>query len=105
MERLTSRENALIKEYRKLSASRRHREETGCFVLEGARLVLDAAQSGIALRTLLISDEGERYPETEKLKGWCSVVFPSRKSWRPISPIPNTRRGFLLWEKCRKQNR
>ncbi|HAL10880.1 MAG TPA: RNA methyltransferase [Ruminococcaceae bacterium] len=75
MERLTSRENALIKEYRKLSASRRHREETGCFVLEGARLVLDAAQSGIALRTLLISDEGERYPETEKLKGLVQRCF------------------------------
>ena len=43
MERLTSRENALIKEYRKLCGSRKRREETGCFVLEGARLVLDAA--------------------------------------------------------------
>ena len=43
MERLTSRENALIKEYRKLCGSRKWREETGCFVLEGARLVLDAA--------------------------------------------------------------
>ena len=42
MERLTSRENALIKEYRKLCGSRKRREETGCFVLEGARLVLDA---------------------------------------------------------------
>ena len=46
MERLTSRENALIKEYRKLCGSRKRREETGCFVLEGARLVLDAAESG-----------------------------------------------------------
>ena len=42
MERLTSRENALIKEYRKLCGSRKRREETGRFVLEGARLVLDA---------------------------------------------------------------
>ena len=46
MERLTSRENALIKEYRKLCGSRKRREEPGCFVLEGARLVLDAANGG-----------------------------------------------------------
>lgn len=44
MERLTSRENALIKEYRKLCGSRKRREETGCFVLEGARLVLMQAE-------------------------------------------------------------
>lgn len=69
MERLTSRENALIKEYRKLCGSRKRREETGCFVLEGARLVLDAAESGIQLRTLLVSDDGARYPEAEKLAG------------------------------------
>lgn len=69
MERITSRENALIKEYRRLSGSRRLREESGCFVLEGARLVLDAAQSGIALRTLLISDDGARYPEAAALPG------------------------------------
>lgn len=68
MERITSRDNALIKEYRRLSGSRRQREESGCFVLEGARLVLDAARSGIVLRTLLISDDGARYPEAEALR-------------------------------------
>ena len=69
MERMTSRENALIKEYRRLSGSRKRREETGCFVLEGARLVQDAAESGIALRTLLVSDDGARYPEAAALQG------------------------------------
>ena len=75
MERLTSRENALIKEYRKLSGSRRLREETGCFVLEGARLVLDAAQSGIRLRTLFISDDGGRYPEAAVLRERAGRCF------------------------------
>ena len=75
MERLTSRENALIKEYRKLCGSRKRREETGCFVLEGARLVLDAAESGIPLRTLLVSDDGARYPEAEKLAGMARRCF------------------------------
>lgn len=75
MERLTSRENALIKEYRRLSGSRKRREETGCFVLEGARLVLDAAKSGIVLRTLLISDDGVRYPEAATLQGLVQRCF------------------------------
>ena len=75
MEQLTSRENALIKEYRKLCGSRKRREETGCFVLEGARLVLDAAESGIPLRTLLVSDDGARYPEAEKLAGMARRCF------------------------------
>ena len=75
MERLTSRENALIKEYRKLSGSRRLREETGCFVLEGARLVLDAAQSGLRLRTLFISDGGGRYPEAAVLRERAGRCF------------------------------
>ena len=85
MERLTSRENALIKEYRKLCGSRKWREETGCFVLEGARLVLDAAESGIPLRTLLVSDDGARYPEAEKLAGMA---------WRCFS-IPNELAAYI----------
>ncbi len=75
MERLTSRENALIKEYRRLSGSRKRREETGCFVHEGTRLVLDAAKSGIVLRTLLISDDGVRYPEAATLQGLVQRCF------------------------------
>mgnify|MGYP000729645111 CR=1 FL=1 len=82
MERLTSRENALIKEYRKLSGSRRLREETGCFVLEGARLVLDAAQSGIRLRTLFISDDGGRYPEAAV----TTAVIPIASAVRRMVP-------------------
>ena len=58
MERLTSRENALIKEYRKLCGSRKRREETGCFVLEGARLVLDALGKAPLLTAGLHLGEG-----------------------------------------------
>ena len=105
MERLTSRENALIKEYRKLCGSRKWREETGCFVLEGARLVLDAAESGIPLRTLLVSDDGARYPEAESWREWRGGAFPSPMSWRRISPRPSTRRAFLRWGRCRRPSR
>lgn len=90
MERLTSRENALIKEYRKLCGSRKRREETGCFVLEGARLVLDAAESGIPLRTLLVSDDGARYPEAEKLAGMARRCFS----------IPNEPGGVYLRDRA-----
>ena len=40
-----------------------------------ARLVLDAAESGIPLRTLLVSDDGARYPEAEKLAGMARRCF------------------------------
>ena len=105
MERLTSRENALIKEYRKLCGSRKRREETGCFVLEGARLVLDAAESGIPLRTLLVSDDGARYPEAEKLAGMARRCFSIPNELRRISPRPSTRRAFLRWGRCRRPSR
>ena len=103
MERLTSRENALIKEYRKLCGSRKRREETGCFVLEGARLVLDAAESGIPLRTLLVSDDGARYPEAEKLAGMARRCFSIPNELAAY--ISSTRRAFLRWGRCRRPSR
>ena len=75
MDRITSRENPLIKQYRKLTGSRRLRESAGCFVMEGARLCLDAAQSGVRLQTLLLSEDGLRYPESALLLGYARQCF------------------------------
>ena len=69
MDRITSRENPLIKQYRQLTGSRRLRESAGCFVMEGARLCLDVAQSGVRLQTLLLSEDGLRDPESALLLG------------------------------------
>ena len=75
MDRITSRDNPLIKQYRKLTGSRRLRESAGCFVMEGARLCLDVAQSGVRLQTLLLSEDGLRYPESALLLGFARQCF------------------------------
>lgn len=67
MERLSSKENALIKQYRKLSASRREREKESLFTMEGARLCADALRSGIRLHLLLMTADAARYEETAAL--------------------------------------
>lgn len=54
--RIESRENPLMKEIGKLQNSAKHRRETGCFVLEGLRACLDAAENGISFRLLVVSD-------------------------------------------------
>ncbi len=62
-ELLTSKENAVIKKYRKLSESRKAREEAGLFVMEGLRLCRDAAESGVQLETLFLSPNALRYED------------------------------------------
>lgn len=55
MESITSRDNRLIKEGRRLLADAKYRRQTGLFFLEGARLCADAARSGVAIRTVLVT--------------------------------------------------
>ena len=76
MECLTSRENPVIKQYRKLAQSRREREASGRFVMEGARLCSDAAACGIRIDTLLVSECADRYPDAvQQLLKACSRTF------------------------------
>ena len=65
--RITSRENRQIKEIAKLYKNGRSRKENGLFVVEGARICADAAESGIEIVTLVCSDTGAaRYPDAVK---------------------------------------
>ncbi len=56
MERITSKQNQLIKDTKRLIASSRERAQAGLFVLEGARLCLDVLNSVYTLHTLLLTD-------------------------------------------------
>ena len=49
MRQITSKDNPKIKDYVRLCGSRKRRTESGCFVLEGMRLVCDAHKSGVRL--------------------------------------------------------
>lgn len=63
MLQITSRDNRLIKEGRRLQADARFRRETGRFFLEGARLCADAARSGVSIETVLVTEKALRaYP-------------------------------------------
>ncbi len=57
---ITSRENRVIKEYRRLAADAKYRRESGLFVAEGARLCGDAVRSRITIETALITAHARR---------------------------------------------
>lgn len=60
MPAITSPENHLIKQMKRLLSSRRARCESGLFVVEGARLVYEAATENIPVDTLLYTEQGRR---------------------------------------------
>lgn len=61
---LTSRDNRLIKEYRRLSDDAHFRREMGLFAVEGARLCADAALSGVVIEAAFVTDRAcSQYPE------------------------------------------
>jgi len=74
MRNITSKENANVKELAKLYASTHYRRESGRFVLEGVRLVLDALENGISIRALFVTERGiqrlgDRFPALERAAG------------------------------------
>lgn len=52
---ITSRENQLIKQFRRLSGDAKYRRETGLFAMEGARLCGDAARSHVEISTVFLT--------------------------------------------------
>ena len=64
MQILSSAQNPQIKELVRLQTSRRERRERGLFVLEGARISMEAADSGVVIEKFFFSPKGaQRYPQ------------------------------------------
>lgn len=64
MIKLTSKENAEIKRLTCLLSSKKERERTGLFVVEGLRLALDAAEAAVEVETAFFSEDAlVRHPE------------------------------------------
>lgn len=62
MEKITGKNNDLIKSVKKLLSSSKERKETNCFVLEGSRLVFDALNSFHRIKYFLITESAfEKY--------------------------------------------
>lgn len=64
MELISSRKNSLIKYAMKLSVSAEFRHSEAAFLAEGARLCVDAAESGLGISVLFATARAEeKYPE------------------------------------------
>ncbi|GAB4360361.1 MAG: RNA methyltransferase [Oricola sp.] len=67
---ITSLTNPIIKDIRLLE-KKRHRDETGLFLAEGMKLVIDAIESGWTIRTLIYAKSGKGQDNVEKLAARC----------------------------------
>ena len=75
--RITSRDNDMVRRIRRLLTDAKYRRTEGAFVIEGARLCEDAALSGAAIETALVTDRARgRYPEqTARVTSVAQHVF------------------------------
>ncbi|MBO5929078.1 MAG: RNA methyltransferase [Clostridia bacterium] len=70
---ITSRDNRLVKEYRKLAADAKYRHQSRRFVLEGARLCGDAASSSVTIETVLFTARAQAQ-YSESVRAVCAVA-------------------------------
>jgi hypothetical protein len=63
---ITSLSNPIIKDIRALSM-KKHRDETGTFLAEGLKLVIDAIDLGWTIRTLIYAKAQRGKPQVEKI--------------------------------------
>ncbi len=78
---ITSRDNALVKEWKKLTSDARFRRKSGRFALEGARLCADAALSGVVLSAVLVTDRAKEQ--------YAAVIAPLLASAERVFEIPD----------------
>lgn len=72
-QRITSRENAFVKQLRALQGSARERMKNGIFLLEGLRICNDAMENGVELKTLVVSDGAAgKYADNISLLSDCA---------------------------------
>lgn len=83
---ITSRDNPLIKQYRKLAADAGYRRETGLFAVEGARLCGDAVKSGIGIEAALV---------TEKAAAGCPELVSSLAEAGELTVISDSLAGHI----------
>ena len=84
---ITSRDNRLVKEVRRLLADAKYRREAGLFAVEGARLCEDAALSGVDIRyALYTARAAAQYPRQ---------LDAVRKSAAALYEIPDELARFI----------
>ena len=81
MEKLTSKDNANIKNAAKIIKSAKFRKQTGLFAAEGLRVCVDAVRSGAEIYTLFLTEEA-----LEKHAEECSELTSAAKKTFLITP-------------------
>ena len=89
--RITSRQNPLLQQVRKLLSSRKEREQTGLFVADGTKLLSEAVRWWPGLHTVILSDGVEaEVPEGVRLVRVPEDVMAS------ISPMQTPQGALFL---------
>lgn len=98
---LESLNNSKIKEYLKLKSNKKHRKERKCFVVEGVRLIFEAAKNNIKMEELFLTEECEKkilnkkYDLT-KLKSYMKI---SKKIAEKLSSVETNQGAFAILRK------
>ena len=101
MEKITSRNNELIKYTKKLFTSRKARMQERKFVLEGARLSFDVLNSPCKVDIFLITESAaEKYPAQleEMLHAARRAYFISEEAAEKLGETENTQGVFCICE-------
>lgn len=107
MQRITSRENPLIKQLVLLMENRKERVKTGLFVAEGLRLCREAAHSDIVIKTVLVTDAfmDKHSDEATSIFDVCdNVVFISDGIASKLGDTVSSQGVFCLCEMPRLSN-
>ena len=84
---ITSRDNTLVKEWKKLASDARFRRKSGRFALEGARLCADAALSGVSLSAVLVTARAKEQ--------YAAVIAPLLASAERVFEIPDALAAYM----------
>lgn len=80
-ELITSRKNEWVRHAAKLASSAAFRRSEGLFILEGARLCVDAAESGIAIQRLFYTEQA-----AQKYAGYLERILPAAAQAYELAP-------------------
>lgn len=104
MEKITGKNNEIIKGVKKLFTSSKERKAQGLFVLEGARLVFDALNSSYEVETFLITESAnEKYFDSsvQMQRESKNSYFISDTLSQKISETKNSQGVFAV---CKMKN-
>ena len=88
MERITSRQNPVIRHLRRLTRERALRREEGVFVCDGEKLFAEAIANGAEIGQVLLREGGAR-PELPALPG-LPVDVAAEEVFSYVSPLENS---------------